>query len=431
MSVRQEQSILTPSQVGQYIKSFMDRDRLLSGLMVRGELSNYKKYPSGHHYFTLKDGEGALRCVMFRSDAASLRFQPQNGMQVIAAGRVTVFPRDGQYQLYCVRMTPEGAGDLAVAFEQLKARLLQEGLFDPAHKKPIPRMPGRIALVTSPAGAAVRDMLRILGARWPMAQVVILPVRVQGEGAAEEIAAAIAWANLHQAADLIITGRGGGSMEDLWAFNEEVVARAIYDSEIPVISAVGHEPDVTIADFVADLRAATPSNAAELAVPDQNEVYASLLGAGQRLEQVVRHRLQRERQGLERLAKSRVMREPQTYFQDKSLYLDQLAGRLAGSIRETLFRQRVRAAALDKDLRRGLEKCLSRKQERCARLAAALDAMSPLKVLGRGYAIAQKRDGSVISSARNAQPGEYFSLRLSDGSLTCRVEGTEEKPDAE
>ena len=431
MSVRQEQSILTPSQVGQYIKSFMDRDRLLSGLMVRGELSNYKKYPSGHHYFTLKDGEGALRCVMFRSDAASLRFQPQNGMQVIAAGRVTVFPRDGQYQLYCVRMTPEGAGDLAVAFEQLKARLLQEGLFDPAHKKPIPRMLGRIALVTSPAGAAVRDMLRILGARWPMAQVVILPVRVQGEGAAEEIAAAIAWANLHQAADLIITGRGGGSMEDLWAFNEEVVAWAIYDSEIPVISAVGHEPDVTIADFVADLRAATPSNAAELAVPDQNEVYASLLGAGQRLEQVVRHRLQRERQGLERLAKSRVMREPQTYFQDKSLYLDQLAGRLAGSIRETLFRQRVRAAALDKDLRRGLEKCLSRKQERFARLAAALDAMSPLKVLGRGYAIAQKRDGSVISSARNAQPGEYFSLRLSDGSLTCRVEGTEEKPDAE
>ena len=431
MSVRQEQSILTPSQVGQYIKSFMDRDRLLSGLMVRGELSNYKKYPSGHHYFTLKDGEGALRCVMFRSDAASLRFQPQNGMQVIAAGRVTVFPRDGQYQLYCVRMTPEGAGDLAVAFEQLKARLLQEGLFDPAHKKPIPRMPGRIALVTSPAGAAVRDMLRILGARWPMAQVVIFPVRVQGEGAAEEIAAAIAWANLHQAADLIITGRGGGSMEDLWAFNEEVVARAIYDSEIPVISAVGHEPDVTIADFVADLRAATPSNAAELAVPDQNEVYASLLGAGQRLEQVVRHRLQRERQGLERLAKSRVMREPQTYFQDKSLYLDQLAGRLAGSIHETLFRQRVRAAALDKDLRRGLEKCLSRKQERFARLAAALDAMSPLKVLGRGYAIAQKRDGSVISSARNAQPGEYFSLRLSDGSLTCRVEGTEEKPDAE
>ena len=288
MSLTGERNILTPSQVGQYLKGLMDRDRLLSGLLVRGELSNYKRYPSGHHYFTLKDGEGALRCVMFRGDAASLRFQPRNGMQVIAAGRVTVFPRDGQYQLYCVRMTPDGAGDLAVAFEQLKNRLLEEGLFAPEHKKPIPRVPGTIALVTSPAGAAVRDMLRILGARWPMARVKILPVRVQGEGAAAEIAAAIRWADLYQVADLIITGRGGGSMEDLWAFNEEAVARAIYDSEIPVISAVGHEPDVTIADFAADLRAATPSNAAELAVPDQNEVYASLLGLGQRLEQAAR-----------------------------------------------------------------------------------------------------------------------------------------------
>ena len=275
-----EETILSPSQVSGYIKSWMDRDRLLSGLLVRGELSNYKMYPSGHHYFTLKDSQGALRCVMFRGDAASLRFHPQNGMQVIAAGRVTVFPRDGQYQLYCVRLTPEGAGDLAVAFEQMKARLLQEGLFDRAHKRPLPRIPGRIALVTSPAGAAVRDMLRILGARWPMAQIRILPVRVQGEGAAEEIAAALDWANLHQAADLIITGRGGGSMEDLWAFNEECVARAVYDSQIPVISAVGHEPDVTIADFTADLRAATPSNAAELAVPDQNEVYAALASLG-------------------------------------------------------------------------------------------------------------------------------------------------------
>ena len=273
-------AVLTPSQVGQYIKGFMDRDRVLSGLLVRGEISNYKLYPSGHHYFTLKDGEGALRCVMFRGDAASLRFRPQNGMLVIAAGRVTVFPRDGQYQLYCVRLTPEGAGDLHLAFEQLKEKLLREGLFDQSRKKPLPAFPGTIALITSPAGAAVRDMLRILGARWPMSRVRVLPVRVQGEGAAEEIAAAIQWCNWQQAADLIITGRGGGSMEDLWAFNEEIVARAISNSEIPVISAVGHEPDVTIADFVADLRAATPSNAAELAVPDQNEVAAALESQG-------------------------------------------------------------------------------------------------------------------------------------------------------
>ena len=320
--MREAPSILTPSQVGQYIKGFMDRDRVLSGLLVRGEISNYKLYPSGHHYFTLKDGEGALRCVMFRGDAASLRFRPQNGMQVIAAGRVTVFPRDGQYQLYCARLTPEGAGDLHVAFEQLKEKLLREGLFDRSRKKPIPRFPGRIALVTSPAGAAVRDMLRILKARWPMAQVRVLPVRVQGEGAAEEIAGAIRWCCQTGSADLIITGRGGGSMEDLWAFNEEVVARAIYEADIPVISAVGHEPDVTIADFVADLRAATPSNAAELAVPDQNEIHAWLLQSEKRLEQGIVRLLALRREQLSRLEKSRVMTDPGAYIRDKRLLLD-------------------------------------------------------------------------------------------------------------
>ena len=401
--MRQEASILTPSQVGQYIKGFMDRDRLLSGLLVRGELSNYKMYPSGHHYFTLKDREGALRCVMFRGDAASLRFRPQNGMQVIAAGRVTVFPRDGQYQMYCVRLTPEGAGDLFVAFEQLKEQLLRQGLFAQEHKKPLPRMPGRIALVTSPAGAAVRDMLRILGARWPMAQVRVLPVRVQGEGAAEEIAAAIRWANLHQVADLIITGRGGGSMEDLWAFNEEVVARAIYDSQIPVISAVGHEPDVTIADFVADLRAATPSNAAELAVPDQNEVYAALLGSRQRLEQTMRQRLLRSRQQLERLGKSRMLTHPKAYVQDKRVLLDYQSRRMSQAMANLLAGKRANAG----------------------QLAAALDAMSPLKVLGRGYAIAQKADGGIIAHMGDAAPGERFRLRVSDGELPCRVEETD------
>ena len=406
--MRQEASILTPSQVGQYIKGFMDRDRLLSGLLVRGELSNYKMYPSGHHYFTLKDREGALRCVMFRGDAASLRFRPQNGMQVIAAGRVTVFPRDGQYQMYCVRLTPEGAGDLFVAFEQLKERLLRQGLFAQEHKKPLPRMPGRIALVTSPAGAAVRDMLRILGARWPMAQVRVLPVRVQGEGAAEEIAAAVRWANLHQVADLIITGRGGGSMEDLWAFNEEVVAQAIYDSAIPVISAVGHEPDVTIADFVADLRAATPSNAAELAVPDQNEVYAALLGSAQRLEQAMRQRLLRGRQQLERLGKSRMLTDPRAYVQDKRVLLDYQSRRME----------------------QGMAALLAGKRARTGQLAAALDAMSPLKVLGRGYAIARKADGGVIARTGDAVPGERFRLRVSDGELACRVEETDTRETA-
>lgn len=267
-------------------------------------------YPSGHHYFTLKDREGALRCVMFRGDAASLRFRPQNGMQVIAAGRVTVFPRDGQYQMYCVRLTPEGAGDLFVAFEQLKERLLRQGLFAQEHKKPLPRMPGRIALVTSPAGAAVRDMLRILGARWPWHWCRSCPCGSRERERRRKSLLPSVGPTLHQVADLMITGRGGGSMEDLWAFNEEVVAQAIYDSNIPVISAVGHEPDVTIADFVSDLRAATPSNAAELAVPDQNEVYAALLGSKQRMEQAMRQRLLRGRQQLERLGKSRMLTDP-------------------------------------------------------------------------------------------------------------------------
>lgn len=395
-----EETILSPSQVSGYIKSWMDRDRLLSGLLVRGELSNYKMYPSGHHYFTLKDSQGALRCVMFRGDAASLRFRPENGMQVIAAGRITVFPRDGQYQLYCVRLTPEGAGDLHVAFEQLKEKLLREGLFDQAHKRPLPAYPRRIALITSPAGAAVRDMLRILGARYPLAQVRVLPVRVQGEGAAEEIAAALDWANLHQAADLIITGRGGGSMEDLWAFNEECVARAIYRSQIPVISAVGHEPDVTIADFVADLRAATPSNGAELAVPDQNELYAWLDGLAKRLEKGTGSLLARRRKDLERLGRSRMLTDRGAYFRDRRLLLDYQGQRLG----------------------HGAGQILSRARERLARDSAALDAMSPLKVLGRGYSIARNENGTLIASVKDAAPGERLELRLSDGSLACRVE---------
>ena len=401
--MRGEGNILTPTQVGQYIKGFMDRDRVLSGLMVRGELSNYKMYPSGHHYFTLKDGEGALRCVMFRGDAMSLRFRPQNGMAVIATGRVTVFPRDGQYQLYCTRMTPEGAGDLNAAFEELKQKLNREGLFDPRYKKPIPHFPKKIALITSSAGAAVRDMLRILGARWPMSEVYVLPVRVQGEGAAEEIAAAIGWCNWQNCADLIITGRGGGSMEDLWAFNEEVVARAIFESDIPVISAVGHEPDVTIADYVADLRAATPSNGAELAVPDQNEIYAALLSDKTRLEQAMRRRLDQNRRSLNQFARSRVMQEPQVYFQNKRLLLDYQSRRLT----------------------HGLEKSLSGQRELVARLAAALDALSPLKVLGRGYAIAKDGEGRVLTSAAQVQEGDKLTLRLAEGGLNCRVESRE------
>ena len=395
-----ESNIFTPTQINRYIKGFMEQDRLLSAVLVRGELSNYKLYPSGHHYFTLKDAEGALRGVMFRGDAASLRFRPQNGMQVIAAGRITVFPRDGQYQLYCSRLIPEGTGDLYLAFEQQKELLQREGLFDPSHKRPIPAMPARIALVTSPVGAAVRDMLRILRARWPLAEVFVVPVRVQGSGAAEEIAAAIAWLGDNNRVDLIITGRGGGSMEDLWAFNETCVARAIHACKLPVISAVGHEPDVTIADFVADLRASTPSNAAELAVPDQKEVSAALEALGGRLAYSMNTYLSRLRRETERLAQSRAMTDPASYLRDKRMLLDYQSQRLI----------------------RGMERSISSGQERLAGLAAGLDAMSPLKVLGRGYAIALRPDGTVLRDAAAAQVGERLALRLAKGSLVCRVE---------
>ena len=416
-----ENAILTPGQVGQYLKSMMDRDRLLSQLLVRGELSNYKMYPSGHHYFTLKDGEGALRCVMFRGDAQFLRFRPENGMQVVASGRVTVFPRDGQYQLYCARLTPEGVGDLALAFEQLKDKLAQEGLFDPAHKKKIPLFPGKVALITSPAGAAVRDMIRILGARWPLTEVKVIPVRVQGAEAPQEIAAAIQWANWQSAADLIITGRGGGSMEDLWAFNEEVVARAIYASEIPVVSAVGHEPDVTIADFVADMRASTPSNAAELAVPDQNEIYAALFGAGERLNGAVFVRLARSRQALKQLAGSRPMTEPTICFREKRLLLDYQSNRLAHGLHRSAGFQRERLGRLSAVFPGCGGGSVARNRERLTALAAALDAMSPLKVLGRGYAIAQRKDGKTVASIGDIAVGDILKLTLSDGNADCRV----------
>ena len=389
----------TPTQLNQYIKGRMDTDPILSKMLVRGELSNYKMYPSGHHYFSLKDSEGTVRCVMFRGNAAALRFRPENGMQVIAAGRVSVFPRDGQYQLYCDRLTPEGAGELAVAFEQLKKKLAAEGLFDPARKKPLPRFPQKIALVTSVAGAAVRDMIRILGVRYPLAEVILVPVLVQGEGAAQDIAAALDLVNENRLSDIIITGRGGGSMEDLWAFNEECVARAISRSQIPVISAVGHEPDVTIADFVADLRASTPSNAAELAVPDQNEIYAGLWGLGDRLGRAMTRQLEAGRAALERARRCRVLQEPMGYVDDKRVLLDYQRERLA----------------------HGLRGALSRERERFARSAAALDALSPLKVLGRGYGIPRRTDGGVIRSVKEVDTGDGLELRLSDGSLTCTV----------
>ena len=393
------ESAWSVTELNARVKSLLESDPALARVVVRGELSNYKIYPSGHHYFTMKDAESSLKCVMFRTSASKLRFRPESGMSVTATGRISVYSRDGAYQLYVTDLMPEGAGDLQVAFEQLKAKLAAEGLFDPAHKKPLPVFPKRVAVITSGAGAAVHDIIRVLGKRWPLAKILILPVRVQGVEAPPEIVGAIRYANRWRLADLIITGRGGGSMEDLWAFNDERVARAIYASDIPVISAVGHEPDVTIADYVADRRAATPSNAAELAAPDIADVRAAIGQDSIRLEQAMGKKLDMLSRRLADLAARPALTDPDIYLGAKRMTLDRL--------------------------RTALSAAAESKTSACRRdyvaLAAKLDALSPLKVLARGYAIAEK-DGAALRDTEGVQVGDYVDIRLAGGGLGCVVE---------
>ena len=393
------QNVLSITQLTEYIRGRLDDDPFLGQVAVRGEISNYKVYPSGHHYFTLKDEGAALKCVIFKSSAVRLRFRPDNGMKVIAMGKVTVYPRDGAYQLYCAAMAMDGVGDLYAAFEQLKKKLAAQGLFDPAHKKPLPKCPGTIGIVTSSAGAAVHDMLRILRKRYPLTKVRLLPVRVQGAEAPGEIAAAIRYANRYRLADLLIVGRGGGSIEDLWAFNDELVAHAIYESEIPVISAVGHEPDVTISDYVADLRAATPSNAAELAVPDQDALRQNLDAMSSAMASALSRQLKAARQHLNVLSQSPALRSPTGYIEQREKSLELLKNRLIAAQNQSI----------------------TRKNQRYIAAVSKLDAMSPLKVLTRGYSIAQTEAGEVLRSVRQVELGERVSVLLSDGKLSATV----------
>lgn len=391
--------ILSITQVNEYIQGKMNADPLLAQVAVRGEISNYKCYPSGHHYFTLKDEASALKCVMFKGYAMGLRFRPANGMKVIAFGRISVYPRDGAYQLYCSAMSVDGVGDLYAAFEQLKAKLAAKGLFDPEKKKKLPKYPGTIGIVTSSAGAAVHDILRILRKRYPLAQVKLLPVRVQGVEAPEEIAGAIRYANANRLADLLIVGRGGGSLEDLWAFNDERVAYAIYESEIPIISAVGHEPDVTIADYVADLRAATPSNGAELAVPDREALLQNLDALNASMAAALNRQLKLAGQRLDALAASPALRSPTAYLDRKSKDLQLLQNRLVSAQERTIAGSNARFVSL----------------------VAKLDAMSPLKVLSRGYTIAHTQEGALLRSVKQTAPNDTITVSVSDGEITASV----------
>lgn len=398
-----QNSILSVTQINEYIRGRMEGDPFLSQVAVRGEVSNYKLYPSGHHYFTLKDEGSQLRCVLFKSNAVRLRFRPANGMKIIALGRISVFPRDGAYQLYCTAMAVDGVGDLYAAFEELKRKLSAQGLFDPAHKKPLPRYPGVIGIVTSSAGAAVHDILRILRKRYPLSRVRLFPVRVQGQEAPGEISAAIRYANRYHLADLLIVGRGGGSMEDLWAFNDERVAYAIFESQIPIISAVGHEPDVTIADYVADLRAATPSNGAELAVPDREALAQSLDAMAGSMASALSRQLKGAMRQLSILKNAPALQSPTGYIAQREKSLELLKNRLVSAQSKTV----------------------TQNAQRYISLASKLDALSPLKVLTRGYAMVQSQTGAVIRSVEQLECGQRIRLRLSDGQAEAVIETKE------
>ena len=387
------------SDINRYLKSLIAGELLLQQMLVRGEISNFKQYPSGHCYFTLKDNASALKCVMFRSYAQHLRFLPTNGLQVIAGGSISVYERDGVYQLYVESLAPEGTGDIALAFEQLKAKFMAEGLFNEEYKKPLPKFPKKIGVVTSSAGAVLRDIYRVVSQRWPMVQLVLYPVQVQGEGAAEQIAEAIAFFNACYSVDTMIVGRGGGSMEDLQAFNAEQVVRAIFASRIPVISAVGHETDFTLSDFVSDRRAATPSQAAELAVPDRQELKRYLAILSGKLRQSAQNAIAERRAKLQSLVGRPALRIPQKLLSSRRQRLDMAALRLS-QVKESAMKE---------------------KQHRLAVVMEKLDMLSPVQVLRRGYGIVEQ-DEKILTSINDAPVGAHIEVRLKDGALTAVVE---------
>ncbi len=391
--------MITVSQLNRYVKSVLDNDINLKSVFITGEISNLKVNSfSGHMYFTLKDEASAIKAVMFKSSAVRLRFIPTEGMKVICRSSVTLYERDGAYQLYVNDMQPDGAGAIAIAFEQLKEKLSKEGLFKEEYKKPIPKFPKKIAVITSETGAAVQDMISILGRRWPLATVLMCPVKVQGEGSAEQMIDALNLVNLRNDCDVILIGRGGGSAEDLWCFNDENLARCIFNSKIPVISAVGHETDFTICDFAADLRAPTPSAAAELAVPDITEMTLYLLGLKQKNEIIIKNLLNTYIEKVNYLSSKRVLAEPTAIVDKQSIYLDSLKSRL-----DTAF-----------------IKLTADSNNKASALTAKLDALNPAKILLRGFAIAEA-GGKIIKSVENLKQGDSLSLTFSDGLVKTQV----------
>lgn len=445
-----EQRIFSIKDLNRYIRMKLESDQVLSDVWLRGEISNFTHHSSGHMYFTLKDKDSRIKAIMFASHNQRLPFVPKEGTRVIARGNVSVYERDGQYQFYATHMQPDGIGSLYLAYEQLKKKLEDEGLFSPLRKREIPRYPQTIGVITSPTGAAVRDILTTLQRRFPSARVVLYPVLVQGKGAAPSIVKAIEGLNRMGEADVLIVGRGGGSLEELWAFNEEMVARAIASSGIPVISAVGHETDFTIADFAADLRAATPTAAAELAVPSRAELAQQIAQRQRQLQHRLRQRAAQSRERLERLQRSPVLVHPRRTLLQHAERLDMLQQRLMRSMDSRMKwtgekRERLHAAlqrfnpreqvgtarrehtAARRQLELAMNSIMKSKQQKWASAMRHLDALSPLKVMSRGYSLVyDEQEKRLIKSLKDVQPGDSIKIKLTDGQLDCQVWGMKE-----
>ncbi len=394
-----EARILTVTNLNEYVKMLIDGNPVLANVWVKGEISNLTCHSSGHLYFSLKDEGARVAAVMFRSAAEKLKFRPETGMKVLLHGRVSVYPRDGAYQIYATSLEPDGIGALYMAYEQLKRRLEAEGLFRQETKKPLPKIPSVVGVITSPTGAAVQDILNVIGRRFPFAKILLYPALVQGEGAEADLVSGIAYFSQTHAADVVIIGRGGGSIEDLWAFNSEALARAICRSPIPIISAVGHETDFTICDFAADRRAPTPSAAAELAVPNSEELKRKFGNVITRMETLLEARLSQSREKWKLLAERRVLTSPSVYLDDKRMAL----------------------LALSRDLARGMQGNTECKKNQLTRLTAVLEAVSPLKVIAKGYSAVFGEDGTLIRSVKNVVVGEKVSFRTADGTVNASV----------
>ena len=408
---------ITVTQLNKYIKNLLETDINLSQVSIKGEISNFKLHSSGHCYMTIKDEGSSIRAVMFKTYVSGLKFSPENGMKIIATGKISLYERDGQYQLYVFSMQPDGLGDLHVEYEKLKAKLLSEGLFDQEHKKPVPKTPSAIGVITSPTGAAIRDIINVATRRFPLAEIVVCPVLVQGENSAKQIANAIEFMNREKLADVLIVGRGGGSIEDLWSFNEEIVAYAIYNSEIPVISAVGHETDFTISDFVADLRAPTPSAAAELAVPSALEIKANILTYQNRMLTITKQMIDLKRSVVAGFS----LKSPIDYINQNRLRIDNTMQKITNIVNGSLVFNKNKTDVYAQKLITLAESVFTEKSKAFSVNVAKLDALSPLKVMTRGYSVAQGPKG-IIKSVENASKGDEITIKLADGTLDCTVD---------